>query len=156
MSKYENGKIYKILNNIDDEVYVGSTTQPLSKRIYQHRLASKHCPQYKLYTHMNNLGVDGFYIEFIESYSCKSKEELCAKEGEWIRKIATLNKVISGRSKQDSDKQWRENNKEYTKELHIQYRENNKERIIEAGKIRYENNKEQIKAAVKAYRENNV
>ena len=30
---YKNGKIHKILNDINDDVYVGSVTQSLSKRI---------------------------------------------------------------------------------------------------------------------------
>ena len=31
---YNNGKIYSIRNTIDNDVYVGSTTQPLSKRFF--------------------------------------------------------------------------------------------------------------------------
>ena len=34
---YKNGKIYQILNNVNDDIYVGSTCQALSKRMYQHR-----------------------------------------------------------------------------------------------------------------------
>ena len=34
---YKNGHIYKIFNDITNDVYVGSTTQPLSKRIAKHR-----------------------------------------------------------------------------------------------------------------------
>ena len=34
---YTNGRIYKILNYIDDACYVGSTCQPLSKRMASHR-----------------------------------------------------------------------------------------------------------------------
>ena len=30
-------KIYKILNTIDDNVYVGSTTEPLCKRMWKHK-----------------------------------------------------------------------------------------------------------------------
>ena len=38
---YKNGKIYCIRNNINDDIYVGSTTQPLSKRMAQHREDAK-------------------------------------------------------------------------------------------------------------------
>ena len=38
---YKNGKIYCIRNNINDDIYVGSTTQPLSKRMAWHRDAAK-------------------------------------------------------------------------------------------------------------------
>ena len=35
--KYENGKVYCIRNNCDTDVYVGHTTQTLSKRMQKHR-----------------------------------------------------------------------------------------------------------------------
>ena len=38
---YKNGKIYCIRNNINDDIYVGSTTQPLSKRMALHRQDAK-------------------------------------------------------------------------------------------------------------------
>jgi predicted GIY-YIG superfamily endonuclease len=34
---YKNGKIYCIRNKINDDVYIGSTTQPLSQRMAKHR-----------------------------------------------------------------------------------------------------------------------
>ena len=34
---YGNGKIYKIVNTIDNDIYIGSTCQPLSKRMAWHR-----------------------------------------------------------------------------------------------------------------------
>ena len=41
MSDYSKSKKYKILNSIDDEIYVGSTMKTLSQRMAQHRLAVK-------------------------------------------------------------------------------------------------------------------
>ena len=35
---YNNGTIYCIRNTVDDEIYVGSTTQPLCKIMAGHRL----------------------------------------------------------------------------------------------------------------------
>jgi len=37
MPNYQNSKIYKVWSPQTDEVYIGSTTQPLSKRMVQHR-----------------------------------------------------------------------------------------------------------------------
>ena len=34
---YANGKIYTIRSHQTDKYYIGSTTQPLSKRFYQHK-----------------------------------------------------------------------------------------------------------------------
>ena len=39
--EYKNGKIYSIRNSIDDDVYIGSTTQPLSKRFFWHKQGMK-------------------------------------------------------------------------------------------------------------------
>ncbi len=47
---------------------------------------------------MNEIGLDKFYIELYEIYSCSSKEELNKKEGEIIRLIGTLNMQIAGRT----------------------------------------------------------
>ena len=38
---FKNGKIYCIRNTIDDDIYVGSTCQPLSKRMAKHRVDMK-------------------------------------------------------------------------------------------------------------------
>ena len=34
---YANANIYQLLNNINDDVYVGPTTQPLYKRMFEHK-----------------------------------------------------------------------------------------------------------------------
>ena len=121
---YKNGKIYQILNNINDEVYVGSTIQSLSKIMYDHRMHSKyqHCNFYKL---MKEIGPDSFYIELIESYPCNNKEELNAREGYFIRERGTLNKAIIGRT----PKQWVEDNKEHVKQYKHNYYKQNMEHI---------------------------
>ena len=41
---YENAKIYLIGNTLDDDIYVGSATQPLSKRMVKHRCTAKTQP----------------------------------------------------------------------------------------------------------------
>ena len=68
MADYSNGSIYNILNVIDDQVYVGSTTQTLAKIMHTHKrrfLAKTHM-NVKLYQHMEKHGLDNFYIELIE------------------------------------------------------------------------------------------
>ena len=35
-SNYENGKIYKIIDNTSDMIYVGSTYKPLQQRLKMH------------------------------------------------------------------------------------------------------------------------
>ena len=65
---YKAGRIYKVLNYMDDACYVGSTCQPLSKRMAAHRLdANKLKKQHRLvYTKLMEYGIENFYIELIE------------------------------------------------------------------------------------------
>eukprot|EP01080_Neovahlkampfia_damariscottae_P006186 gene6186-gene9641 len=37
MVNYQNGKVYKIINSINDKCYIGSTTQKLCVRMAKHR-----------------------------------------------------------------------------------------------------------------------
>ena len=133
---YQNGKIYCIRNSINDEIYVGSTTQRLSKRFSKHKSDMKVLSG-KLYQKMNNVGIENFYIELIENYPCNSKEELNKREGEYIRKMGTLNYQVSGRTRQE-------------------YREENREKEQLRHKVYYANNKEKELERVKKYKENNV
>ena len=89
---FNNGKIYKITNNINSEIYVGSTCDILRKRFNTHKLqitqdTKKNRPLYKL---MTELGTDIFRIDLIEEYSCDDKQALRQREGYWIRQIGTL------------------------------------------------------------------
>ena len=120
--EYTNGKIYQILNNVNDEVYVGSTTQPLGKRLYKHQHGSKNRDNLinKL---IREIGEDSIYIELIEIYPCNSREELRAREGYYIRERGTLNNLIAGRTPQE----WVEDNKDKIKEYKHNYYKHNME-----------------------------
>ena len=111
MVNYLEAKVYKVLNSVDDEVYVGSTTQTLAQRMGKHGRNATH-RNTKFYQHMNNIGINNFYIEMICPYPCNNIEELHSKGGEWIRKMGTINQVVSGRKQ----KQYREDNKDNTRE----------------------------------------
>jgi group I intron endonuclease len=148
---YQNGKIYCIRNTIDDDIYVGSTTQLLCKRMAAHRVKIKIKPHYKLYLKMVEVGLDNFYIELIENYPCENKEELRKREGFFIREMGTLNSRIAGRSVGDYFIEHREKIKEYIK----QYQINHKDVIQLQQKEFYNKNKAEIHDKSKIYRENN-
>ena len=116
---YKNSKIYKILNDINDEVYVGSTTQSLSKRMAKHRgdMNTKRSLKFKfkLYDLMRELGSEYFYVELIEEYPCDNVEQLRAREGVFIRQMATLNKRIEGRTKKEYTTDTKDAKREYDK-----------------------------------------
>ena len=122
MPDYHKGKIYKILNTIDNEIYVGSTCELLSQRMARHRCSMNKQPHLKLYKHMNQLGVEHFYIELIEDCPCDRNEELVKREGEIIRSIGTLNKNGTINIKENSTgyhRQYYHDNIERRKEQNI-------------------------------------
>ena len=84
MPDYSKCKMYNILNTIDDELYVGSTTETLGQRMATHRANMKLNPHLKLFEHMHTLGVEHFYIELIENSPCSDIYELRAREGFYI------------------------------------------------------------------------
>jgi hypothetical protein len=168
IDKYNSGKIYKILNRITDDIYIGSTYQTLSQRMTKHRSKVKDPNLYKnsFYKLASQLGIDNFYIELIENYPCSNKEELRAREGHWIRQLGTLNDKIAGRT----PKQFYEENKEdilkhqqEQYELHKEeiqqkqriYRDSHKEIIAEQKKEYYEANKDKINDYKKQWYEQN-
>ena len=109
---YKNGRIYCIRNNINDDIYVGSTTQPLCKRMAKHRQDAKHKAKMHsiFYSKVNEIGIEHFYIELIEDCPCETLEQLLKREGHYIRKMGTLNHKIAGRT----GKEYHEINKDNT------------------------------------------
>ena len=142
MVNYQNGKIYKIINENNDIVYIGSTTQALSQRYQKHHHKS---PNHK--------------IILIENYPCNSKEELCKKEQQIIEQHTNLlNQVKAYRSEKDYKeykKKYYEENKEHIKEHQKKYCEDNKKQKKSYDKKYHEENKTEILEKKKIYREEN-
>ena len=91
MNKYEHSKIYKIVNDVDDMIYVGSTTHEL-----YHRWGGHLCDinkKRKLGQHILNIGFEHFKIELICYYPCNTLRELLWKEMEEINKIEEKNRL---------------------------------------------------------------
>jgi len=151
MPDYSQGKIYKIISDENDKFYIGSTIQPLYKRMYSHRNKHHSCMS-------KNLGVDikDCIIVLVEKFECKDKDELLKKERFYIEKyrkegLNIVNKLIPGRT----HKQYYEDNKKKIKEQGKEYYQKNKEKIIEQQKEYEEKNKEKILRKNKKYREKN-
>ena len=93
VKKYMRGKIYKIVNELNSEIYIGLTTQHLNTRMGQHiadafKNENKHKPLYKM---MNEIGYKSFSIELIKDFPCASRFFLEQEENKFITKIGTLN-----------------------------------------------------------------
>ena len=73
---YQNGKIYKLVNNKDSYIYVGSTCNSLAFRLKGHiSSASTELDRY-VYHHLNLIGWDNVKIILIEKYDCGSRTDL--------------------------------------------------------------------------------
>ena len=102
MPKYQQSKIYTIRSYSTDKIYIGSTTQRLSKRMAEHRgrykawkadNSKKYCSSYEIVKYDDN------YIELLENYECLTREGLLMREGQCIRDNDCVNKVIPGRTR---------------------------------------------------------
>ena len=158
MVNYQNGKVYRIVCNENDLVYYGSTTQPLSKRFYEHK------KNHKLYLEGKYGNVSSFEIVkydsckviLVEDCPCDRKEQLLSKERFYIENNPCVNKNIPGRTHgeyyQDNkelclkkSKEYRENNKEKLDKYYIEYKKNNQEKIKESRQKYYSENIEKIR-----------
>jgi group I intron endonuclease len=138
---YSNGKVYVIRNTVNDKVYVGSTTQPLCKRMVEHRIDSK-TKTGKIYQKMREIGIEKFYIELLELCPCQTQEQLNQREGELIRQHNSMvdgyNSEIAGRVKneyyqdnKDKIAEYQQANKDKIAEYQCEYKQANKDKIAE-------------------------
>ena len=82
--RYKRGKIYAIVNSINDMVYIGSTIQGLYSRLSFHKILAKGVES-PLYVAMRKYGVGNFEFSILERYPCESKEELERREMEIVQ-----------------------------------------------------------------------
>jgi len=124
MVNYQNGKIYEIVCRKTDERYIGSTTQPLSSRLNDHR-------KNKRKTSSSTIIERGdYFINLLENYSCNNLEQLLKKEREWYDKIICINKYKPYVSKKERLEQYKvSSNKNYNLNKNI-INEKKKEKMI--------------------------
>jgi len=112
MVNYGKGKIYKLVNDVDNKIYIGSTTNPLCKRKGEHKKSSKF-EKMKVYQHLNVIGWENVHIVLIENYPCTSKEELFSRERYWMEQLKSeLNvrlPIITSDERQQNQKKARKN-----------------------------------------------
>jgi hypothetical protein len=140
MVNYTQAKVYKIIDNTNGNIYIGSTCEPTLAR----RLA-KHIGNFKQYlkgkyhfvTSFEIFKNDDYDIILIENVKCDSKDQLTGRERYYIESLECINKVIPGRT----DKEYKQDNKEKIR----QYYDDNKKKILEHQQQYRDNNKEKIK-----------
>jgi hypothetical protein len=119
MVNYQLGKIYKIIDNTTNKIYIGSTCEPTLAR----RLA-KHTSNYKDFS---NAGKTPYTTSFeiikngdcdivlLEAFPCNSKDELHSRERFYIENNICINKNIPTRTEKEYKKIYLEKNKEQIK-----------------------------------------
>ena len=151
MVNYQNGKIYEVVNSINNKCYIGSTTQRLCVRMAGHRSNYKSCKSSYSSKILFEEDYDNCKIILIENYPCDNKEQLHKRERHWVEQIDCLNKNIPSRTKDEIiqyQKEYRENHKQNQKEYKIQNKQKIKEYkaqkyICQCGSITTINNKTQ-------------
>ena len=81
------GFIYKIVNNVNNKLYVGKTTQTIEKRFKEHIKNAKNKVNRYLYDAMNKYGYENFHAELIEE--CDDTI-LSDREIFWIKELNTF------------------------------------------------------------------
>lgn len=140
MPDYSKAKIYKIVCNTTGEQYFGSTIQPLSTRLGEHKRTLK-------YSSSEIIKRNNFEIILCENYPCNNREELVSRERFWIENNDCVNlriPIISAIERKDYEKKWYKSTIQKRKEQSNQYYINNKKKILERQKKWYEENKEEI------------
>ena len=125
MPDYQKGKIYKLVSDHTDEIYIGSTCQQyLCNRLGTHvrdfKKGINRCTCKKLF----ELG--DVKIILIENVPCNSKDELHKRERYYIESMKCINKYIPGRTVAENY----QDKKEHYKKKSNDYYYANKEEII--------------------------
>ena len=98
-NKYSRAKIYKLVNSVNDKIYVGSTILTLPQRKAVHKTDAKKALKRPVCKQLNEIGWTNVDIVLIENYPCSSMEELTARERKWIDKLKPmLNHKLPGRT----------------------------------------------------------
>ena len=173
-NRYNNSKIYKLIDLVDEYYYIGSTCMALSKRLYWHKNASSKFPERKVYKYINSIGWENIKIILHQELYLENKEQLLRAENDVIMSCIHDNKCLNCRpalltpeetkerrnnyylkNKETLIKEYNENNRDKIKEKRHIYYENNKDIVHDKWIIRYEKDRDVLLNYQKEYRENN-
>jgi hypothetical protein len=137
------GYIYKIINDINDNVYIGSTRQSLCNRMNNHRHNYKNAKkQTKLYVAINEIGVNHFKIILVEEVDVPDRQHLLKYEDKYIREYNSVQTGYNGIYAHVTIEQKR------TRKNTFNNTEVNKKKIQAYKKQYYQLNKEMIKTRI--------
>ncbi len=160
-NKYQNSKIYKLISDETDLIYIGSTSLTrLCERMSAHRRAYRGYinDTAPYYSGIQLLQYEDCRIVLLECFSCTSRDELRARERYWIEQNRELcvNINTPGTTVREQKSRYYEQNKEYIAEQKSRYYEQNKEYIAEQNRQYYEDNKDSVSEYKKQYYEGHI
>jgi hypothetical protein len=115
-NRYYQGKIYKLVDNTNGNLYVGSTCEKKLCRRLQ-----KHVCGYKIWKRGGNqrkmrsfdiIKNNDYKIILLENYPCETKEELLAREQYYIDTLVCVNKNNTYHNKLEYQRKWSVKNRE--------------------------------------------
>ena len=161
MVNYNDGKIYKIVDNTNGNIYIGSTCCKLlcqrlrGHKSYYKRYINKKGNQY--YSSFEILKNNDSKIELIERVNCETKDEL------WIDKIKNVNMVKPLQTKKEhyqnnkkniikNQKEYVKKNKEYVKKYQKEYKKKNQDYFLKYHKDYYLKYQKENKNTINYYK----
>jgi len=154
MVNYQLGKVYKIVDNTNGNIYIGSTCKPyLSSRLAEHKNNYK-CflnGKYHNVTSFKILENGNYDIVLIEECKCDNKMQLHSRERHYIDLLDCVNLHIPLRTKIE----YRIENRDAINERKKDYNNINKEKIRENKRLKYLENKDVICEKRSEYRNAN-
>lgn len=145
------GRVYKIVDGLSEDVYIGSTTQKLSVRFGKHYYGASSVIGKLMKEH----GKSRYSIILIKEYQVADKRNLEAYEQLWMNKTKCINKQSAFCVKhlykislkdhiKECQRAYNEANKDKISQKACEYYEANKDKISQKKREYYEANKEQI------------
>ena len=109
MPDFQKAKIYRVVNDINNMTYYGSTCSPLSTRMSKHRWSYNN-NENKTYLQFGQISDCKIFL--IENFPCNSKEELRQRERFYIENNPCINKQTPGLTRLESKKKHYINNRQ--------------------------------------------
>ena len=136
---YENGKIYQLVNFVNDYVYVGSTCGSISKRLHNHKrkYLSGQAATRKLYQMVDEIGWDNFRMILVENYPCSCRADLLKRDhhiqqvpkdrllnmiGAYTTKEEKIRRLVEHHKHSDQWQQYMKRHREEKKEHYAHYK----------------------------------
>ena len=167
-NRYNNSSIYKMQDQINGYFYIGSTCNPLSKRLSWHKRNANQdkYKNAKVYKYFNEIGWNNVKIVLIEEHYLDNKQQLLREEDRVIQMYLHDEKCLNSyrafvtqeetrERKTLYHEQYYKQNKDVIHEKWKQWYQQNKDEILECKHIYYEKNKDSIQEKAKQYYEQN-